>query len=274
MRNTRPRDPARSTRTHPFAATESSVSWCGSRGQPEVVLHRLAPVAAGPGEAVVDHPVLRPPQWFGRPRCCRRAADAAAASWSTGVWAGGSRERCRNPAPSSRPAARRYAPVRNILPMSSRTSPISQPITIRRAVARDAKRLTRLVCGSGAYKGEYAVAGYRVGSDCRILLPRVSATSQVQCGSGSRSRTRPQCRSACAGRLPGRAVSPRFHDRRIRGRRQETGRAPGGSHPSASATGSSRRARSGRRNARGSPDVLHDHGEQQVERPFHTARAS
>ncbi|MGW0763641.1 GNAT family N-acetyltransferase [Streptomyces sp. NPDC002814] len=51
--------------------------------------------------------------------------------------------------------------------MSSRTSPISQPITIRRAVARDAKRLTRLVRGSGAYAGKYAaaVAGYRVGPD-------------------------------------------------------------------------------------------------------------
>ncbi|MEU8579248.1 GNAT family N-acetyltransferase [Streptomyces abikoensis] len=51
--------------------------------------------------------------------------------------------------------------------MSSRTSPISRPITIRRAVVRDAKRLTRLVRGSGAYEGKYAaaVAGYRVGPD-------------------------------------------------------------------------------------------------------------
>ncbi|MFJ3667155.1 GNAT family N-acetyltransferase [Streptomyces sp. NPDC090106] len=51
--------------------------------------------------------------------------------------------------------------------MSSRTFPTSRPITIRRAVARDAKRLTRLVRGSGAYQGEYAgaVAGYRVGPD-------------------------------------------------------------------------------------------------------------
>jgi GNAT superfamily N-acetyltransferase len=51
--------------------------------------------------------------------------------------------------------------------MSSRTSPIRQPVTIRRAVARDAKRLTRLVRGSGAYEGKYAaaVAGYRVGPD-------------------------------------------------------------------------------------------------------------
>ncbi|MFR9799464.1 GNAT family N-acetyltransferase [Streptomyces sp. MS06] len=51
--------------------------------------------------------------------------------------------------------------------MSSRTSPISRPITIRRAVARDVRRLTRLVRGSGAYAGRYAaaVAGYRVGPD-------------------------------------------------------------------------------------------------------------
>ncbi|MGP2442439.1 GNAT family N-acetyltransferase [Streptomyces sp. JW3] len=51
--------------------------------------------------------------------------------------------------------------------MSARTSPTGRPITIRRAVARDAKRLTRLVRGSGAYAGKYAaaVAGYRVGPD-------------------------------------------------------------------------------------------------------------
>ncbi|MFF1719801.1 GNAT family N-acetyltransferase [Streptomyces sviceus] len=51
--------------------------------------------------------------------------------------------------------------------MSSRISPVSRPVTIRRAVARDAKRLTRLVRGSGAYQGKYAaaVAGYRVGPD-------------------------------------------------------------------------------------------------------------
>ncbi|MFE9703199.1 GNAT family N-acetyltransferase [Streptomyces sp. NPDC005930] len=38
---------------------------------------------------------------------------------------------------------------------------------IRRAVARDAKRLTRLVRGSRAYEGQYAamVADYRVGPD-------------------------------------------------------------------------------------------------------------
>ncbi|MFH9657626.1 GNAT family N-acetyltransferase [Streptomyces sp. NPDC017248] len=51
--------------------------------------------------------------------------------------------------------------------MSSRTSPVSRPVTIRRAVARDARRLTRLVRGSSAYQGKYAVAvaGYRVGPD-------------------------------------------------------------------------------------------------------------
>ncbi|TWV53747.1 GNAT family N-acetyltransferase [Streptomyces misionensis] len=51
--------------------------------------------------------------------------------------------------------------------MGSRNSPVSRQITIRRTVARDAKRLTRLVRGSGAYKGQYAaaVAGYRVGPD-------------------------------------------------------------------------------------------------------------
>ncbi|MFD8522507.1 GNAT family N-acetyltransferase [Streptomyces capillispiralis] len=51
--------------------------------------------------------------------------------------------------------------------MSPRTSPAGGPVRIRRAEARDAKRLTRLVRGSGAYAGKYAaaVAGYRVGPD-------------------------------------------------------------------------------------------------------------
>ncbi len=68
---------------------------------------------------------------------------------------------------SSRPGVGRHSAVRFTLRMSSRTSPTSRPITIRRAVARDAKRLTRLVRGSGAYAGKYAaaVAGYRVGPD-------------------------------------------------------------------------------------------------------------
>ncbi|MGW4273096.1 GNAT family N-acetyltransferase [Streptomyces seoulensis] len=51
--------------------------------------------------------------------------------------------------------------------MSSRTSPVGRSVTIRRAVARDARRLTRLVRGSAAYEGKYAaaVADYRVGPD-------------------------------------------------------------------------------------------------------------
>ncbi|MFK4593690.1 GNAT superfamily N-acetyltransferase [Streptomyces pristinaespiralis] len=48
----------------------------------------------------------------------------------------------------------------------SRTAGPTAP-GIRRATARDAKRLTRLVRGSSAYQGHYApmVAGYRVGPD-------------------------------------------------------------------------------------------------------------
>ncbi|WP_069173841.1 GNAT family N-acetyltransferase [Streptomyces griseus] len=40
-------------------------------------------------------------------------------------------------------------------------------VRVRRAVARDGRRLTRLVTGSRAYEGPYApmVAGYRVGPD-------------------------------------------------------------------------------------------------------------
>lgn len=74
---------------------------------------------------------------------------------------------CEVGAPSGGPAARRRSAVRHTLPMRSRTSPISRPVTIRRAVARDAKRLTRIVRGSGAYQGKYAAAveGYRVGPD-------------------------------------------------------------------------------------------------------------
>ncbi|EGG44564.1 N-acetylglutamate synthase, GNAT family [Streptomyces griseoaurantiacus] len=57
--------------------------------------------------------------------------------------------------------------MRHTRPMSSRTSPAGRPIVIRRAVAGDAKRLTRLVRRSGAYEGKYAAAveGYRVGQD-------------------------------------------------------------------------------------------------------------
>ncbi|MEV3988773.1 GNAT family N-acetyltransferase [Streptomyces sp. NPDC049837] len=45
--------------------------------------------------------------------------------------------------------------------------PEQQPVRIRRATARDAKRLTSLVRNSRAYEGPYApmVAGYRVGPD-------------------------------------------------------------------------------------------------------------
>ncbi|WP_405623243.1 GNAT family N-acetyltransferase [Streptomyces sp. NBC_00076] len=51
--------------------------------------------------------------------------------------------------------------------MNPSITPRSGTITVRRAVARDAKRLTRLVRGSRAYEGQYAamVAGYRVGPD-------------------------------------------------------------------------------------------------------------
>ncbi|MCK8436675.1 GNAT family N-acetyltransferase [Streptomyces sp. D2-8] len=51
--------------------------------------------------------------------------------------------------------------------MKSSITPYPGETVIRRAVARDAKRLTRLVRGSRAYEGHYAamVADYRVGSD-------------------------------------------------------------------------------------------------------------
>ncbi|MDQ0585090.1 GNAT family N-acetyltransferase [Streptomyces rishiriensis] len=51
--------------------------------------------------------------------------------------------------------------------MKSGITTRSGRITIRRAVARDARRLTRLVRGSRAYEGQYAamVADYRVGPD-------------------------------------------------------------------------------------------------------------
>lgn len=57
--------------------------------------------------------------------------------------------------------------MRNTLHMKSSITPTRGAITVRRAVARDAKRLTRLVRGSRAYEGQYAamVAGYRVGPD-------------------------------------------------------------------------------------------------------------
>ena len=51
--------------------------------------------------------------------------------------------------------------------MKSSITPTRGATAVRRAVARDAKRLTRLVRGSRAYEGQYAamVAGYRVGPD-------------------------------------------------------------------------------------------------------------
>lgn len=54
-----------------------------------------------------------------------------------------------------------------MLHMQVRSTSMRGGIVIRRAVARDAKRLTRLVRGSRAYGGQYAamVAGYRVGPD-------------------------------------------------------------------------------------------------------------
>jgi GNAT superfamily N-acetyltransferase len=54
-----------------------------------------------------------------------------------------------------------------MLLMQSRLTPSAGEIVVRRAVARDAKRLTQLVRGSRAYEGRYAamVSDYRVGPD-------------------------------------------------------------------------------------------------------------
>ncbi len=51
--------------------------------------------------------------------------------------------------------------------MQSSIASVRGETFVRRAVARDAKRLTRLVRGSRAYEGQYAamVSGYRVGPD-------------------------------------------------------------------------------------------------------------
>ncbi|WP_353940628.1 GNAT family N-acetyltransferase [Streptomyces sp. HUAS MG91] len=59
--------------------------------------------------------------------------------------------------------------------------------TIRRATARDAKRLTRLVRGSRAYEGRYAamVAGYRVGP-AYIDTHRVFVAVDGAAGDGER----------------------------------------------------------------------------------------
>jgi len=62
--------------------------------------------------------------------------------------------------------------MRNTLHMTSSITPAGSAaaggtVRVRRATARDAKRLTRLVRTSRAYEGHYAamVAGYRVGPD-------------------------------------------------------------------------------------------------------------
>ncbi|MGW5785854.1 GNAT family N-acetyltransferase [Streptomyces sp. NPDC003757] len=59
-------------------------------------------------------------------------------------------------------------------------------ILVRRAVARDAKRLTRLVRGSRAYEGQYAsmVSGYRVGPDY-IESHRVFVAVDAGAGAGA-----------------------------------------------------------------------------------------
>ncbi|KOU49097.1 GNAT family N-acetyltransferase [Streptomyces sp. WM6378] len=51
--------------------------------------------------------------------------------------------------------------------MNSRVTDQESGVSVRRATARDAKRLTRLVRTSSAYEGPYApmIAGYRVGPD-------------------------------------------------------------------------------------------------------------
>ncbi|MFJ5224886.1 GNAT family N-acetyltransferase [Streptomyces sp. NPDC088400] len=59
-------------------------------------------------------------------------------------------------------------------------------VSIRRATARDAKRLTRLVQRSGAYEGPYApmIAGYRVGPDY-IETHRVFVAVEGDAGAGA-----------------------------------------------------------------------------------------
>lgn len=57
--------------------------------------------------------------------------------------------------------------MRDTRPMRSSTTDRRGGVRVRRAVARDARRLTRLVTTSGAYEGPYApmVQGYKVGPD-------------------------------------------------------------------------------------------------------------
>lgn len=60
-------------------------------------------------------------------------------------------------------------------------------VSIRRATARDAKRLTKLVQRSGAYEGPYApmIAGYRVGPDY-IETHRVFVAVEGDSSAGAR----------------------------------------------------------------------------------------
>ncbi|MGC5345575.1 GNAT family N-acetyltransferase [Streptomyces sp. DT24] len=64
-------------------------------------------------------------------------------------------------------------------------APRREDVSVRRATARDTKRLTRLVTASRAYEGPYApmVAGYRVGPDYvethRVFVAVDSASHRV-----------------------------------------------------------------------------------------------
>lgn len=71
--------------------------------------------------------------------------------------------RIRKASPVRAPSPR----MRDTRPMRSSTTDRRGGVRVRRAVARDARRLTRLVTTSGAYEGPYApmVQGYKVGPD-------------------------------------------------------------------------------------------------------------
>ncbi|MFF3265222.1 GNAT family N-acetyltransferase [Streptomyces sp. NPDC002932] len=74
--------------------------------------------------------------------------------------------------------------MRSSVTQSGRPAP-GEGVRIRRAVARDARRLTRLVQASRAYEGPYApmVAGYRVGPDYiethRVFVAVEEATGRL-----------------------------------------------------------------------------------------------
>ncbi|MEV0913086.1 GNAT family N-acetyltransferase [Streptomyces sp. NPDC049967] len=74
--------------------------------------------------------------------------------------------------------------MRSSVTQSGRPAP-REGVRIRRAVARDARRLTRLVQASRAYEGPYApmVAGYRVGPDYieahRVFVAVEEATGRL-----------------------------------------------------------------------------------------------